>query len=134
MSRQYFSLCVMSFVILSAFNVYAGVEKCPKVVGISNNGEWCDAYYMESEKKNSDKKLNTVYAKFLKGMPLQHKKKWIVAERAWINYKDAYCYAVSTNMPQASSTQNFVLNSCLKDEIEKHTAQLIENCEICNDK
>ena len=118
-------------IVATAFslNAYGKDIDCPTNVAEINNGEWCDAYSAEQHQKVVDKQLNTVYRSFIKNQPENVKKRWVLAQKYWINYRDAHCSAVEGYRPSSSSTARSVLESCLSEETEKRIQILRDYCE-----
>ena len=120
---------IFCFVSILSHNVYAKDIDCPANLVKLNNGEWCDAYNAEQHQRLVDKQLNTVYRSFIKNQPENIKKKWVLAQKTWISYRDAHCSAVQGYRPSSPSTAQDVYQSCSSEETEKRIQILKNYCE-----
>lgn len=120
---------ILFFVSILSFTAHAKDSDCPANVSEVNNGEWCDAYSAEQHQKAVDKQLNALYKSFIKNQPENVKKRWVIAQKAWVNYRDFHCSAVEGYRPSSSSTAQYVYQSCLSEETEKRIQILSGYCE-----
>ena len=124
-----YKLSVLMLMLMISCTLYANDSDCPTNVSGINNGEWCDAYSVEQHQKMVDKQLNTVYKSFIKSLSNDDKKRWVIAQRAWISYRDANCSAEVGYRPSSPSTAQYVYQSCLSEETEKRVQIFKNYCE-----
>lgn len=110
---------IMTFVLLTGLNGFA-------VLGETDNQ--CNAVPTQQamllctgdEYKKNDAALNRHYRAIMQGLNEPHKKSLRTAQRAWLKYRDAHCYAVRERYQGGSMmslTEVVCLNSLTRERI-----------------
>ena len=126
-------IAIFTTILHVALPVQAAEWVCPADIASVNNGEFCESEHAEYKAKKADKTLNEVYRQLLNDYTRdEDKQPWIVAQRAWLKFMEADCFATSQKNAGASFTKNFVYFSCRNEKTIQRTKELKSYCESCN--
>jgi uncharacterized protein YecT (DUF1311 family) len=75
------------------------------------------------EYQNQDRKLNQAYQKLLSQLEGERKQKLVIAQRAWINFRDKNCSFVSSES-SGGTLEPLIYTGCLSELTKKRTEDL----------
>jgi uncharacterized protein YecT (DUF1311 family) len=95
--------------------------------------DFCDSYHAEFILKQTDKYMNQIYKQLLTDYKTKKERQpTINAQRAWLKYVDAHCYAVQSKFNGATFTMAEMESSCRTQQINRRIEELKGYCESCN--